>query len=170
MRDLCDSHVIPAGFYRILRAGETPGQDPVLVHKTTAFVSSDQARAHLLCSDCEDRFNRGGENWVLKNCWRSPATFPLHAALTTAKVLFDDGDICAYAGKTVPGVDVDKLIYFGASVFWRASVCTSRLGRVKEERLRLGPYQNVLRLYLLAWIIREEGDSGGDTGASVWYH
>ena len=46
MRELCDSHVIPAGFYRILRVGATRGNDPVLVHKTTAFLSSDQARAH----------------------------------------------------------------------------------------------------------------------------
>ena len=150
MRELCDSHVIPAGFYRILRAGATRGTDPVLVHKTTAFRSSDQARSHLLCSDCENRFNRGCEDWVLKNCWRSSTSFPLHAALMSDKALFDDGDICAYAGKTVPGVDVDKLIYFGVSVFWRASARAPRLGRVKEERLRLGPYENALRIYLLS--------------------
>ena len=150
MRELCDSHVIPAGFYRILRAGAARGNDPVLVHKTTAFLSSDQARAHLLCTDCENRFNRGCEDWVLRNCWRSSTHFPLHAALTNVKALFDDGDICAYAGKTVPGVDTDKLIYFGLSVFWRASACASRLGRVEEERLRLGPYENALRIHLLS--------------------
>ena len=150
MRELCDSHVIPAGFYRILRVGATRGNDPVLVHKTTAFLSSDQARAHLLCSDCENRFNRGGEDWALKNCWRSSTSFPLNAGLTSVKALFDNGDICAYAGKTVPGVDVGKLIYFGASVLLRASVCAARLGRVEEKRLRLGPYENALRIYLLS--------------------
>lgn len=150
IRELCDSHVIPAAFYRILREGTKRGNDPVVVHKNTALFSSDQARAHLLCSDCKDRLNRGCEDWVLRNCWRSSTSFPLHAALTSVQALFDDGDIRAYAGKMVPGVDVGKLIYFGASVFWRASVCASRLGRIEEQRLRLGPYENALRIYLLS--------------------
>ena len=41
-------------------------------------------------------------------------------------------------------------------------VCTMRMA----QRVPLGsPY----RLESLAWIIREDGDSGGDTGASAWY-
>lgn len=47
---------------------EGSGEDPVLVKKSTAFVSSAQARAYLLCEECERRFNDGGEDWVLKNC------------------------------------------------------------------------------------------------------
>ena len=34
------------------------------------------------------------------------------------------------------------------------------------ERLK---YLATLNDEALAWIIREDGDSGGDTGASVWY-
>ena len=148
-RELCDSHLLPAGFYRITGEGETPNKHPVRVNKTAAVYSSDQARAHILCSECEDRFNREGEDWVLKNCWRSPTNFPLHSALAAVDALFDDRGFRAYEGKKVSGVDIDKLTYFGASIFWRASVFPSHFGKVEEQRLSLGPYQNALRLYLL---------------------
>src|SRR5687768_8597876 len=52
-RELRDSHFLPAGFYRIMREGS--GEDPVLVNKSAAFMSSAQARAHLLCGECEHR-------------------------------------------------------------------------------------------------------------------
>jgi hypothetical protein len=60
--DLQDSHFLSAGFYRIIRDGATPTENPVLVNKTTAFLSSAQARTHLLCSKCKGRFNAGGED------------------------------------------------------------------------------------------------------------
>lgn len=156
-RELRESHFLPAGFYRIIREGETLNENPVLVNKTAALLSSAQARAHLLCSECEGRFNKGGEDWVLKNCWRSPTNFPLHSALTAVEAFLDDKGFRAYEGKKAPGVESDKLAYFGASIFWRASVHDWRVGKDKEQRLSLGPYQNALRLYLL-------GDSGMPDG------
>ena len=146
--ELCDSHFLPAGFYRILNESEI-NKNPVLVNKTVAVHSSAQARAHLLCTECEGRFNQGGENWVLKNCWRSPTNFRLHSALTRVDVLLDDKGFRVYEGKKVPGVEIDKLAYFGASIFWRASVHTWPLGNTPDPRLSLGPYRNALRLYLL---------------------
>ena len=151
-RDLRDSHLLPAGVYRVLSAGAPPGQRaPVIVDKDkTAVLSSAQARAHLLCSDCEGRLNAGGEDWVLKNCWRSPTRFPLHATLTNATPLFNDKGARVYPGRQVPGVDIDKLIYFGLSIFWRVSVCDPNFGRIKKHpRLSFGPYKDRLRLYLL---------------------
>ena len=147
-RELCDSHFLPAGFYRILNESEI-NKNPILVNKTVAVHSSAQARAHLLCTECESRFNQGGENWVLKNCWRSPTNFPLHSALTRVNVLLDDKGFRVYEGKKVPGVEIDKLAYFGVSIFWRASVHTWPLGNTPDPQLSLGPYQDALRLYLL---------------------
>ena len=151
-RDLRDSHLLPAGVYRVLSAGAPPGQQaPVIVDKDkTAVLSSAQARAHLLCSDCEGRLNAGGEDWILKNCWRSPTRFPLHATLTNATPLFNDKGARVYPGRQVPGVDIDKLTYFALSIFWRASVCDPNFGRIKKHRrLSLGPYKDRLRHYLL---------------------
>ena len=51
-RELCDSHFLPAGFYRILGESEID-KNPVRVNKTVAVQSSAQARAHFLCSECE---------------------------------------------------------------------------------------------------------------------
>ncbi|MXZ71325.1 MAG: hypothetical protein F4Z04_07445 [Acidobacteria bacterium] len=145
-RELCDSHLLPAAFYRILDDNEV-----VVVDKDkTAVLTSAQARAHLLCSDCEARFNRGGEDWVLKNCWRSPKRFLLHSALATAIPFSDKNGARVYKGRQISGIDIEKLTYFGLSVFWRASVCNPHFGRVKRQhQLRLGPYQDPLRLYLL---------------------
>lgn len=147
-RELCDSHFLPAGFYRIIRKA-TPTENPVLVNKTSAFMSSAQARKHLLCGECEQRFNKDGEDWVLKNCWRSPTDFPLHSALMAETPFLDDEGFTSYQGKKVEAVDIDKLAHFGLSIFWRASVHDWRVGREKDERISLGPYQEALRLYLL---------------------
>ena len=145
-RELCDSHLLPAAFYRILAEGEV-----VVVDKDkTAVLTSAQARAHLLCSDCETRFNREGEDWVLKNCWRSPKRFLLHSALAAAIPFFDKNGARVYKGREISGINIEKLTYFGLSVFWRASVCNPHFGRVNRQyQLQLGPYQNALRLYLL---------------------
>lgn len=86
---------------------------------------------------------------VLKNCWRSPTDFPLHSALIGATPFVDEQGFRSYEGKKIPGVEIDKLAYFGASIFWRAAVRSWMVGKEKDPRLPLGPYQEALRLYLL---------------------
>jgi hypothetical protein len=122
IRELRDSHFLPAGFYRIMREGS--GEDPVLLNKSAAFMSSAQARTHLLCGECERRFNGGGEDWVLKNCWRSPTNFPLHSALMGATPFLDDQGFRSYEGQKLPGVDIEQLAYF-ARAFSGARACTT---------------------------------------------
>lgn len=147
-RELRDSHFLPAGFYRIISQA-TPTESPVLLNKTSAFMSSAHSRGYLLCAECERRFNDGGEDWVLKNCWHSPAEFPLHSSLTGATPFVDDSGFTSYEGRNVAGIDIDQLAYFGVSMFWRAGVGDWRVGKEKDERISLGPYQEGLRRYLL---------------------
>jgi hypothetical protein len=147
-RELRDSHFLPAGFYRIMREG-APNENPVLVNKTSAFMSSAQVKAYLLCGECEQRFSQGGEDWVLKNCWRSPTEFQLHSMLMAATPLVDEEGFRSFEGARIRGVDTDKLAYFGLSIFWRAAVHTWTVGREKDQRICLGPYQEKLRLYLI---------------------
>jgi hypothetical protein len=118
-------------------------------NNTTAIMSSAQVKAHLLCAECEERFNQGGEDWVLKDCWRSPTALPLHSALMPVPTLVDDRGFRSWEGFKVPGVHVRKLAYFGFSIFWRASVHDWRVGKENDQRIPLGRYQNALRLYLL---------------------
>ena len=53
-----------------------------------------------------------------------------------------------YEGASGPGLDMNQLAYFGTSLFWRAGVHDwSLIG--DPQRLRLGPYEEPLRLYLM---------------------
>jgi hypothetical protein len=94
--------------------------------------------------------NDGGEDWVLKKCWRSPTTFPLHSGLLGATPFLDEKEFRSYEGLKIPGVAIDKLSYFGASIFWRAAVRDWSVGKEKDHRLPLGPFEEMLRRYLMA--------------------
>lgn len=137
-----------AGFYTIVSRSD--GHAPVVVVAgKTAFQTSAQARGHVLCWDCEQRFNVRGENWVIENCWQSAERFPLHGSLQSVGVAFSTDGYDVYQGEAVPGADLPQLTYFASSMLWRASVPGWRLGREPVERIELGPFGEQLRLYLL---------------------
>ena len=84
--------------------------------------SQDQMVQHLLCLACEDLLNKNGERWVLLNNYRlaGPSLLPQALNAATAEPEYPSGTV--YSSPAVPGADIDKLIYFGASIFWRASM------------------------------------------------
>jgi hypothetical protein len=122
----------------------------VLIGGGKSRISSRQASDYLLCADCEDRFNKRGETWVLKICWRDEKTFKLRDALLATKPL--DGstsDTRIYLGEHVPDVDPDKLAYFGTSVYWRGAARAWELDGLKVPRLPFNKYEALFRLFLL---------------------
>jgi hypothetical protein len=120
--DLRDSHFISSGFYKLARDGTRANPNPVLVSESVSIVSSDQATDYLLCTECEGRFNAGGEDWILKNCWHSESEFMLRAALlaTTPSPLSTPG-FTIFEGVAAAANEPDKLAYFAASIFWRGA-------------------------------------------------
>jgi len=41
-----------------------------------SFCYADkQLKAHLLCEECEQRFRKRGEDWVMANCYRGQSDF-----------------------------------------------------------------------------------------------
>jgi len=148
--DLRDSHFISSGFYKLARDGTRANPNPVLVSESVSIVSSDQATDYLLCTECEGRFNAGGEDWILKNCWRSESEFMLRAALlaTTPSPLSIPG-FTIFEGVAAAANEPDKLAYFAASIFWRGAAHDWIFMRQKPKRLGLGPYEEQLRSYLL---------------------
>src|SRR5579862_6416188 len=84
--------------------------------------TSRQASQWLLCSECEQRFHREGEDWVLRYSARDDSTFKLREVLLLScgehlpqsERIFRCGDI--------PELNVNALCYFALSVIWRASV------------------------------------------------
>jgi len=84
-------------------------------------ATSKEIWAYLLCSECEQRFHKYGENYVLKNCYRGPADFPLQTALVQSGPPIVLPKARVYRTQNVSGIEIDKLVYFASSMFWRAS-------------------------------------------------
>ena len=115
-----------------------------------SLLSSEQATAYLLCGECEERFNSGGETWVLKNCWHSEVDFPLRSnVIAIAPSPLSTPGFTIFESVCSEAIDAVKLTYFGVSIFWRASVHDWVLMRQQPKRLELSPYEEPLRLFLL---------------------
>jgi hypothetical protein len=148
---LCRSHFFPAAAFKIIRE-ETVRQgyknpNPAVMNSRALFQSSMQMTAYLLCNSCEQRVSAGGENWVLKNCWRG-RTFLLKSALNAAFPEESHRDVRIYWASKIPAIDRSALAYFAASMFWRASAYDWWDGATKSP-INLGPYAEDLRQYLL---------------------
>jgi len=148
-RPLCDSHLIPAAIYKLIRSATVTPADPLVITQDTTFTSSKQASDYLLCTECEDRFRRSGEDWVIRHCYRMGVGFTLRDLVLAARLL-DDGDLAKlYSTQSNPAINADALAYFALSVFWRASAHRWHfLGR-DWNAVTLGPYEEGFRKYLL---------------------
>lgn len=133
---------MPKSLYRTAR-GNDPA--PIRMNPRVTLVTSEQVRGWVLCASCEERLNRCGEQWTLRRLWRSPTDFKLLEALRAETPFRQVGDYSIYRCQNAPGVDIDSLTYFCASLFWRASVDGWRSG----SRVALGPHSESLRLFLL---------------------
>ena len=137
------SHFLPAAMYKYLNPGDT---DYILVGKRTYRRTSHQMATHLLCRDCEQRFNRNGEQWVSENGFRGQGQFRLQSVLKHSTPLGRSQSSQYFDGSALQDADMDQLCYFAASVFWRASVY--RWGR--EDHIDLGPrYTEEFRRFLV---------------------
>lgn len=150
-KELRDSHLLPAAVYKFLRT-PTAGTDPnpVVTTKNKAITSSKQVSSEFLCQDCEDRFSRNGERYILAQCARPNGQFKLRELLQAASPLFDTPNLKGYDAQSLLGSRLDQYLYFAASVFWRASAHRWTMGNEKVGRISLGDlYQEQFRLYLL---------------------
>ena len=91
-KDLVDSHFLPAASYKPLHGSGLKVNEPMVLTSKRIFQSSRlKITAHAFCADCEDRFDRNGEGWVL-NKLANLSTFPLRDMITAAPPLIDEGD------------------------------------------------------------------------------
>ncbi len=148
--ELCDSHFVPAGFYKIAFDETQDIPHPVVISPGASVLSSAQATDYLLCADCEDRFNKNGEGWILKHCWKDETYFPIFDILRAAGPSpTSEPKFLVYDVTKIPAIDLDTLVYFGASIFWRAAMHQWRLLRPNPTKLELGPLEEKLRAYLM---------------------
>lgn len=150
-RMLCDSHLIPAGILQLLRDSVFRNPNPFIMSVDYVGQSSAQAKQYLLCTECEQRFSREGERWVAANCSRlSENTFPLRESLRHTPPILSGPEGAVFDASKNPTIDVDKIVYFGTSVIWRAAVASWRVARETRQPLKMsGAHQEQLRRYLL---------------------
>ena len=65
--DLHDSHYLPKSGYKKMRASDLKNPNPVVLSGGKAKQSSLQVRDYKFCGACEERFNKGGEAWILQD-------------------------------------------------------------------------------------------------------
>ena len=139
-----DSHLIPASMYRIIFESQT--SPPVVINAKKIFTSSRQVTAHELCWDCEQLFSRRGEDYMAGQVFQGDH-FPLLNRLKYALPDWEFASHSAYSGVAC-GVDTDAILYFGASVLWRASLRQWTIGNGLTTTLDLGTHRETLRQYL----------------------
>lgn len=146
---LCNSHLIAAGFSRQLRNEGEPNPNPFKISWGVKVQTSHQFTAYLLCEGCEDRLRRYGEDSVITACAKINGEFPLRKVIEQSAPLEVSGEWRVYS-VPVEKVEADRIVFFAASVFWRAAVCRFSDTKHLSALVELGPrYTEEFRQYLL---------------------
>lgn len=85
---------------------------------------------------------------MLEHSYRSDGTFKFRDILFRCPPACEEGENRVYAGAQNPGLDMDKVIYFAASIVWRSGAGPWR----RDDRvidIDLGKYKEPLRRFLL---------------------
>lgn len=153
--ELRDSHFLPKAFFKLLlkvsKAAGNANANPVAFNEVVALQTSAQITDYLLCHNCEDRFSKNGEKWMVENCWRANDEFRLREALERVEPICEwESGVRVFDGAAIGDANVAKLVYFAASVFWRGSAHEwGPLAGTKPVRLALGLFEEMLRRFLL---------------------
>jgi hypothetical protein len=144
-KNVVSSHLIPARVYEYLQA---PGTQPISISSKVVMETGRQLQDYLLCLECEDRLNKGGEMWLLPLFATYEGSFPFYDLLTKVppEASFDIG--AAYFAAKNPAIQVDKIIHFAMGMFFKAAV-HSWEGKKKEPMIELGPYLESVRAFLM---------------------
>src|SRR5262249_57435338 len=96
--------------------------NPVVISRGKVMQVSDQLRGYTFCGDCEQRLSENGEKWVLAHIPEDQGSpFPLQEALMPERPIFINDNFNIYEGQKIKEFDMDQLIYFGMSMFWRGA-------------------------------------------------
>jgi hypothetical protein len=148
-KPLLQSHFIPAAIYKNLIDAAGTIRNMIASNLSVASEESKQIKQPLLCQDCEIRFQQGGEKWVLGRRLMPNGTFVLRDLLLQATPVATKDGVFFFTLATVPTVDHEQLLYFAASVYWRAAVADWDTPLGHYSKLALDPsITESLRKYL----------------------
>jgi hypothetical protein len=151
VKELRDSHYLPKRLYAFGRAKQLKNPNPLVISGAGAKQISDQLHGYVFCGECEDRFNMGGEGWILGKIPRDYGeAFPLQDALGSVTPILSGRRLNLYDGAIIPAFEMDKLVYFGISIFWRGAAhgWKPTVGLL-APKVELCGYYEPLRLFLL---------------------
>jgi hypothetical protein len=150
IRELQDSHLLPAAVYRklrskLLRDPDNPNSDPISVSGRRARQTSKQTTDYLLCSDCEGILDQMGEKYFLP-LLANELGFPFQDVLCSFAPDVAEPDLYACARNS--SIDCDKIAHFASGIFWKAAV-HAWVHVDSTVKIELRGYEQGLREYLL---------------------
>lgn len=145
---LMRSHFISKALYKIVMKDEKDPA-PLVIQPGKSITTSKQAVQPLLCEICEDLINKKGERYAVKILDRGKDGFLLREILNNEKAIWPGKPILAYKGSAIKKIQMDHLIYFASSIFWRACLPSWKFLDKPYESLTFGPYEEEFRQYLL---------------------
>lgn len=135
---------MPASLYPYCYKGE---YRPVKIGNGVLIPTDRQTQDYLLCGQCEDTLNRGGESWMADKLATWERTFPLYDLLTQKPPDVNEEGMLAYFAGNNAEIKAEKIIHFALGLFWKASVHSWKGGE-REPRIQLGPYSENIRKWL----------------------
>lgn len=132
---LQNSHLMPKWAYKRLQTTDGGREDPIEVKNGSALYTSRQVTKHLLCEDCEGLFS-------IREGYVAGLTQTDHEGLLKILALVTRYEPPLTVVELNSEIDVESIVYFAASVIWRACVMT-------EECILGTHYELAFRRYLL---------------------
>ena len=143
-KEVVSSHLLSSALYKYCTP---PGGKPIAFSSEIVLESSRELQHPLLCVNCEDTLNKGGEEWMLPLFARFDGSFPFHDLLAQEPPAIVDGHVKVYAAATNSRLDAAKITHFAMGMFWKAAIHSWRGGKT-EPLIDLQPYTEEIRKYL----------------------
>lgn len=140
------SHLMPAALYR----GGKKGRMLEVTTYSGTLETDVEIKQPLLCHDCEQRLDRGGETHVLSMISpKAGKAFRLNDLMRVGYARYSDPSISRFYGPDF-NLDMDKFAYFAISVIWRVTAGQWEMqdGNLTQE-VNLGMFQENMRRYLM---------------------
>jgi len=144
-KNVVSSHLHPAALYAYCRNADD--ESPVRVGDGIVIQTDRQLQDYLLCVECEDILNKGGEMWANPKLATIQKSFPLYNIVMKGPAAHTDEQGEIYFAALNPEIDVEKLTHFAMGIFWKASVHSWK-GKERSPLIELGPYRESIRMWL----------------------
>ncbi len=141
-KNVVSSHLYPAALY-----GSEPGFSSLLVGHGIVLHTDRQLQHPLLCPECEDILNKGGETWTIPKLFSRKVGFPLYEMVRKLPPEYERETGGLYFAAQNTEIEFKKLTHFALGIYWKAAVHSWKGGET-DPLIELGPYAEAFRLYL----------------------